>query len=56
MSTSEVPTLGAATKVWFRVGLIGFGGPAGQIAILHQEVVVQRRWVAEDRFLHALNL
>ena len=55
MSTSEVPTLGAATKVWFRVGLIGFGGPAGQIAILHQEVVVQRRWVSEDRFLHALN-
>lgn len=55
MSTSEGPTLREATKVWFRVGLIGFGGPAGQIAILHQEVVAERRWVSEDRFLHALN-
>lgn len=41
--------------MWLRVGLIGFGGPAGQIAILHQEVVTERRWVSEDRFLHALN-
>ncbi len=55
MSTSRGPTLREATKVWFRVGLIGFGGPAGQIAILHQEVVVERQWVSEDRFLHALN-
>ena len=55
MSTSPGPTLREATKVWFRVGLIGFGGPAGQIAILHQEVVAERRWVSEDRFLHALN-
>lgn len=55
MSTSEGPTLREATRVWLRVGLIGFGGPAGQIAILHQEVVVARRWVSEDRFAHALN-
>ncbi len=55
MSTSAGPTLGEATRVWLRVGLIGFGGPAGQIAILHQEVVTERRWVSEDRFLHALN-
>ncbi len=55
MSSSPGPTLGEATRVWLRVGLIGFGGPAGQIAILHQEVVTERRWVSEDRFLHALN-
>ncbi len=55
MSSSPGPTLREATRVWLRVGLIGFGGPAGQIAILHQEVVTERQWVSEDRFLHALN-
>ncbi len=44
-----------ALAVWARVGLLGFGGPAGQIALLHREVVEQRAWVAEPRFLHALN-
>lgn len=39
---------------WLKLGLIGFGGPAGQIAILHQELVERRRWISERRFLHAL--
>ena len=40
---------------WLRLGCIGFGGPAGQIAIMHDELVERRRWIGERRFLHALN-
>ncbi len=40
---------------WFKLGFISFGGPAGQIAIMHQELVERRRWISEHRFLHALN-
>jgi chromate transporter len=40
---------------WFKLGLISFGGPAGQISTMHQELVVNRRWISERRFLHALN-
>ena len=40
---------------WLRLGFISFGGPAGQIAIMHQELVEKRRWISENRFLHALN-
>jgi len=40
---------------WLRLGFISFGGPAGQIAIMHQELVERRRWISEKRFLHALN-
>ena len=40
---------------WLKLGFISFGGPAGQIAIMHRELVERRRWFAEDRFLHALN-
>ncbi|HEX2207290.1 MAG TPA: chromate efflux transporter [Longimicrobium sp.] len=44
-----------AVRTWARVGVLGFGGPAGQIAVLHRIVVDEKRWVDEPRFLHALN-
>ncbi len=44
-----------AVKFWLKLGFISFGGPAGQIAIMHQELVERRRWISERRFLHALN-
>ncbi|MEP7084979.1 MAG: chromate efflux transporter [Betaproteobacteria bacterium] len=44
-----------ALRFWLRLGFISFGGPAGQIAIMHQELVERRRWISEKRFLHALN-
>lgn len=40
---------------WLKLGFISFGGPAGQIAVMHQELVEQKRWISEKRFLHALN-
>lgn len=49
------PTLGVALRFWLKLGFIGFGGPAGQIALMHQELVERRRWISERRFLHALN-
>ena len=44
-----------ATRVWARIGLLSFGGPAGQIAVMHRELVETRRWISDARFLHALN-
>jgi chromate transporter len=49
------PGFGEATAVWARIGLLSFGGPAGQIALMHRELVDDRRWIDEARFLHALN-
>jgi chromate transporter len=49
------PTLGEAARLWLKIGLISFGGPAGQIAILHEELVDRRRWISERSFLTALN-
>jgi chromate transporter len=44
-----------ALRFWLRLGFISFGGPAGQIAVMHEELVERRRWISERRFLHALN-
>jgi chromate transporter len=49
------PRFGEALGVWMRIGLVSFGGPAGQIALLHEELVERRRWVDERAFLTALN-
>jgi chromate transporter len=48
-------SLGQAFGYWLKLGFISFGGPAGQIAILHQDLVERKRWISERRFLHALN-
>jgi chromate transporter len=53
-SPPQVP-FGEAFRFWLKLGFISFGGPAGQIAIMHQELVERRRWISERRFLHALN-
>jgi chromate transporter len=45
-----------ASRFWWRLGWVSFGGPAGQIALLHRELVDQRRWLSEQRYLHALNV
>jgi chromate transporter len=50
-----VPGFGEAFRFWWKLGWISFGGPAGQIAIMHREIVEQRRWLSEEHFLHALN-
>lgn len=44
-----------AFRFWLKLGFVSFGGPAGQISIMHQELVMKRRWISERRFLHALN-
>ena len=49
------PTEAQAFRFWLKLGMISFGGPAGQIAIMHDELVERRRWISERRFLHALN-
>lgn len=59
MSTAPTPppqiSFWAAFRFWLKLGFISFGGPAGQISIMHQELVEQHRWISERRFLHALN-
>ena len=49
------PSFFEALRYWFKLGFISFGGPAGQISLMHQELVERRRWISEGRFLHALN-
>jgi len=46
---------GEAVRVWARIALLSFGGPAGQIAVMHRILVEEKRWIGEERFLHALN-
>jgi len=53
-ATEHVP-LREATRVWAKIGWLGFGGPAGQIALMHRELVEKRRWISDERFLHALS-
>ncbi len=52
---SVMPSFRDALRVWTRIGLLSFGGPAAQIALMHREVVEERHWVSDARFLHALN-
>ena len=53
--TATPSDLRADLPVWARIGLLSFGGPAGQIALMHRECVETRGWIDEDRFLHALS-
>jgi len=57
--TEPVPahgvSFGEAFRVWLRVALLSFGGPAGQIAVMHRIIIEEKRWISEARFLHALN-
>ena len=52
---SPSPTFAEATKVWARIGCLSFGGPAGQIALMHREIVDEHKWLSEQQFLSALN-
>ncbi len=52
---APVPDFREAFRYWLRLGFVNFGGPAGQIAMMHRDLVDERRWISEDRFLHALN-
>ena len=54
-TTPSAPTLKQAFWYWLKLGFISFGGPAGQIAIMHKDLVEDKRWISEKRFLHALN-
>src|SRR5262245_63186191 len=54
-TVAESVTFGEAAWLWLKVGCLSFGGPAGQIALMHRLVVDEKRWVGEERFLHALN-
>jgi chromate transporter len=53
--TETKPSFAEALKLWGRIGLLSFGGPAGQIALMHRLIIDERRWISEQRFLHALN-
>src|SRR5262245_31256537 len=49
------PTFAEATRVWLKIALLSFGGPAAQIALMHRALVEEKRWISDARFLHALN-
>ena len=55
MRRPATPSFGEALIWWLKLGFVSFGGPAGQIALMHHELVERRRWISEKRFLHALN-
>ena len=55
MQKPDPVSFSEALLYWLKLGHISFGGPAGQISMMHQELVEKRRWISEHRFLHALN-
>ena len=55
LALREFPSIREAFRVWLKVAALSFGGPAGQIAVMHRIIVEEKRWVSEARFLHALN-
>src|ERR671921_1164725 len=55
MSAAHGIGLVEATRVWARIAALSFGGPAGQIAVMHRILVEEKRWIGDERFLHALN-
>ncbi len=54
-SSRQDPTAAQAFIVWLRIGLLSFGGPAAQIALMHREIVDQRNWLTEKQYLNALS-
>src|SRR5262249_62320692 len=54
-AAGAAPSYNEAFKVWFKIGCLSFGGPAGQIALMHRVLVDEKKWIDEPRFLHALN-
>src|SRR6187455_590246 len=52
---AETPSFAEFFKVWLKIGCVNFGGPAGQIAMMHRVMVDEKKWIDEPRFLHALN-
>ncbi|HUR46032.1 MAG TPA: chromate transporter, partial [Candidatus Saccharimonadales bacterium] len=55
MAPLKHPGFWEAFRFWLKLGFVSFGGPSGQISIMHAELVEKRRWISERRFLHALN-
>ena len=55
MTPPNAPSFAEALRFWLKLGFVSFGGPAGQIAVMHRELVERYRWISEGRFLHALN-
>jgi chromate transporter len=55
LTAPHPPTFWAAFAYWLKLGFVSFGGPAGQIAIMHEDLVVRQRWISEKRYLHAMN-
>jgi len=53
--SARQPSFGEAFLFWLKLGFISFGGPTGQIAVMHTELVEKKKWISEARFLHALN-
>jgi chromate transporter len=53
LSTPGPVSFAEALRFWLKLGFISFGGPAGQISVMHQELVEKKRWISERRFLHA---